>query len=100
MIGIVDYGMGNLRSVQKAFEKVGAVAEISNDPQRVREAERLVLPGVGAFADCMHKFDAADLREPMLEHLAQDKPLLGICVGMQMLFSTGTRTAGPRSSSR
>ncbi len=89
-IVILNYGIGNLRSVQKAFEKVGAVAEISADPQRVREAERLVLPGVGAFADCMQKFNAAGLREPLLEHLAREKPFLGICVGMQMLFSTGT----------
>lgn len=86
---ILDYGIGNLRSVQKAFEKVGVPALITSDPQQVAEAERIVLPGVGAFADCMEKFTAARFREPVLEHIKRDKPFLGICVGMQMLFTTG-----------
>jgi len=88
-IVILDYGIGNLRSVQKAFEKVGAPALITSDPQRVAEATHVVLPGVGAFCDCMDKFTAAQLKEPVLEHLRQDKPFLGICVGMQMLLTTG-----------
>lgn len=86
---ILDYGIGNLRSVQKAFEKVGAAALISGDPQRTAEADGLVLPGVGAFGDCMAKLRAAQLDQPVLEHIKKDKPFLGICVGMQMLFSTG-----------
>ncbi len=86
---ILDYGIGNLRSVQKAFEKVGTPALITSDPQRVAEATHVVLPGVGAFCDCMDKFTAAQLAEPVLEHLQQDKPFLGICVGMQMLLTTG-----------
>ena len=86
---ILDYGIGNLRSVQKAFEKIGCAAAVTGDLQQIAEAERLVLPGVGAFADCMAKFTAAGLREPVLDHLRQGKPFLGICVGMQMLFTTG-----------
>jgi glutamine amidotransferase len=86
---ILDYGIGNLRSVQKAFEKVGAEAVISSDPDRASEAERLVLPGVGAFGDCMAQLQAARLHQPVLEHIRKDKPFLGICVGMQMLLTTG-----------
>ncbi|HMO36879.1 MAG TPA: imidazole glycerol phosphate synthase subunit HisH [Gemmatales bacterium] len=89
-IVIMNYGIGNLRSVQKTFEKIGVSAQISADPEIIRQADRLVLPGVGAFADCMQKFDSAGLREPLVEHLHREKPLLGICVGMQMLFTTGT----------
>lgn len=86
---ILDYGIGNLRSVQKAFEKIGCPAQITGDPQLVAEAERIVLPGVGAFCDCMDKFTAAQLREPVVSHIQKEKPFLGICVGMQMLFTTG-----------
>src|SRR4051794_31138187 len=86
---ILDYGIGNLRSVQKALEKVGTPAVITNDPNQVEMASRVVLPGVGAFGDSMEKFDAAGLREPVLRHLERDKPFLGICVGMQMLFTRG-----------
>jgi imidazole glycerol-phosphate synthase subunit HisH len=88
-IVILDYGIGNYRSVQKALEKAGAEAIMSRDPQRVAEATHLVLPGVGAFGDCMAKFRATGLEGPVREHLRQDKPFLGICVGMQMLFTTG-----------
>jgi imidazole glycerol-phosphate synthase subunit HisH len=87
---ILNYGIGNLRSVQKAFEKIGTYAEISSDPETAKRADRLVLPGVGAFADCMQKFTAAGLTEPVREHLQKEKPFLGICVGLQMLFTTGT----------
>lgn len=88
-IVILDYGIGNLRSVQKAIEKVGSPALITSDPQRIAEATHVVLPGVGAFCDCMDKFTSAQLRDPVLAHLRQDKPFLGICVGMQMLLTTG-----------
>jgi glutamine amidotransferase len=86
---ILDYGIGNLRSVQKAFEKVRASAEITSDPEKASQAERMVLPGVGAFGDCMAKLKEARLDQPVLEHIKKEKPFLGICVGMQMLFSTG-----------
>ena len=83
---IVDYGMANLRSVQKALERVGASAEISGDPDRVAEAERVILPGVGAFRDAIARLREAGLVAPLLAHLKAGKPFFGICLGMQMLF--------------
>ena len=85
---IVDYGMANLRSVQKAFEKVGASAIISGDPNRVAEAEKLVLPGVGAFRDAIARLREANVVEPIKNHIDQGKPFLGICLGLQLLFTT------------
>lgn len=87
MIAIIDYGMGNLRSVQKGFEKIGSEAVISNDPQIVLDADRIVLPGVGAFRDCMHNLEQGGFVEPILKVIAAGKPFLGICVGMQLLFT-------------
>lgn len=87
MIAIIDYGMGNLRSVQKGFEKVGAEAVITADPAVVLEAEKIVLPGVGAFRDCMNNLEQAGFVEPILKVISDGRPFLGICVGMQLLFS-------------
>jgi len=87
MIAIIDYGMGNLRSVQKGFEKIGAEAVVTADPKVVREADRVVLPGVGAFRDCMSNLEQAGFVEPILKVIADGRPFLGICVGMQLLFS-------------
>jgi glutamine amidotransferase len=87
MIAIIDYGMGNLRSVQKGFEKVGAEAVVTADPNMLLEAERIVLPGVGAFRDCMHNLEQGGFVEPILKAIEGGKPFLGICVGMQMLFT-------------
>ena len=87
MIAIIDYGMGNLRSVQKGFEKVGAQAVVTADPQLVLESERVVLPGVGAFRDCMRNLEQAGFVEPILRVIAQGRPFLGICVGMQLLLT-------------
>ncbi len=87
MIAIIDYGMGNLRSVQKGFEKIGSEAVITDDPQVVLRAERVVLPGVGAFRDCMHNLEQGGFVEPILKVIASGRPFLGICVGMQLLFS-------------
>jgi glutamine amidotransferase len=84
---IVDYGMANLRSVQKAFEKVGHRAEITADPNRVAEADRLVLPGVGAFRDAIARLRATGLAGPICEHVRAGKPFLGICLGLQLLFT-------------
>jgi glutamine amidotransferase len=84
---IVDYGMANLRSVQKAFEKVGQAAEISGDPSRVGEADKLVLPGVGAFRDAIARLREARLAEPIVDHLRGGKPFFGICLGLQLLFT-------------
>ncbi len=86
MIKIVDYGMGNLRSVQKAFEKLGHAAEICNQPSQLSGVEKLVLPGVGAFRDAIHEVRRREFVTPILDHLASGKPFLGICLGLQMLF--------------
>jgi glutamine amidotransferase len=88
-IVIVDYGVANLRSVQKAFEEVGAAAEITGDPSRVGEADKLVLPGVGAFRDGIAQLRESGLAEPILDHVRSGRPFLGICLGMQMLFTKG-----------
>ena len=87
MIAIIDYGMGNLRSVQKGFEKIGSEAIITNDPRVVLRATRIVLPGVGAFRDCMHNLEQGGFVEPILKVIAEGRPFLGICVGMQLLFT-------------
>jgi imidazole glycerol-phosphate synthase subunit HisH len=87
-IVIVDYGMANLRSVQKAFERVGHAAEISGDPDRVAEADKVVLPGVGAFRDAIARLRDAGLVPPLLDHVRAGKPFLGICLGLQLLFTT------------
>lgn len=89
MIAIIDYDMGNLRSVQKAFEKIGAEAVITRDPQAIREADRVVLPGVGAFGNCMANLKKYKLIDPILETIESKKPFLGICLGLQLLFEEG-----------
>ena len=94
MIAILDYGMGNLRSVEKAFEHVGATAVITRDHARVREAEGVVLPGVGAFPKAMEAVHELALDELMAERLAAGVPTLGICLGMQLLFERSTELGG------
>jgi len=86
-IAIIDYGAGNLRSVERAFAATGNPAVITHDESQLREAGSLVLPGVGAFAACMKALQERGFDALVLDHVAQGKPLLGICVGMQMLFS-------------
>jgi len=85
-IVIVDYGMANLRSVQKAFEKLGHAAVISADPQRLADATKVVLPGVGAFRDAIGRLREAGFVGPLTEHVRAGKPFLGICLGLQLLF--------------
>ena len=87
MIVIIDYRMGNLRSVQKAFERLGFEARISGDPRDIGRADKLVLPGVGAFGDAMRNMEEMGLLHPLREAVAGGKPLLGICLGIQLLFS-------------
>ena len=89
MISILDYGMGNLRSVQKAFEHMGVAARIISTPQEVRSAQRLVLPGVGAFKDAARALRERGLDEPILKHIDAGRPFLGICLGLQLLFDVG-----------
>jgi glutamine amidotransferase len=86
MIAIVDYGVGNLRSVQKALERVGATAIVSGEPAALEAARGIVLPGVGAFGDGMANLRARSLVAPLLRQVEAGKPLLGICLGMQLLF--------------
>jgi glutamine amidotransferase len=86
---IVDYGMANLRSVQKAFEKVGAAAEITSDPHKVKAASKVVLPGVGAFQDAIAKLRETGLADAVTDHIRTGKPLFGICLGLQLLFERG-----------
>jgi glutamine amidotransferase len=85
-LAIVDYGMGNLRSVQKAFERLGHAAEVTRDPERVASAPGVVLPGVGAFGACMANLTALGLAEPVVHAIRAGRPFLGICLGMQLLF--------------
>lgn len=89
MIVIIDYGMGNLRSVQKAFERVGFAAKISSNPNDLMKADKVVLPGVGAFHACMENLKKSNLIEPIREVIRQKKPFLGICMGLQVLFEEG-----------
>jgi glutamine amidotransferase len=86
MIAIVDYQMGNLRSVQKAFERVGHAAAITADPRVLEQADHVVLPGVGAFADAIAEIRRRELIEPIRAAIESSKPFLGICLGLQMLF--------------
>mgnify|MGYP001015038219 CR=1 FL=1 len=89
MIAIIDYQMGNLRSVQKGFEKVGHAATITCDARELARADAIVLPGVGAFGDAMAELRRRDLVEPIRDLAASGKPFLGICLGLQLLFETG-----------
>ena len=86
MIVIIDYQMGNLRSVQKGFEEVGHAAVISDDPQEIQAADRVVLPGVGAFENAMADLRRKGLVDPILAAIDAGKPFLGICLGLQLLF--------------
>ena len=86
-IAVVDYGMGNLRSVSKALEHVAPTKTVlvTSNPHEIARADRIVFPGQGAMPDCMHELDARDLRQSVLS-AAKNKPFLGICIGLQMLF--------------
>lgn len=89
-IVIVDYGSGNLRSVQKGLERVGHASVISHNPNEVSEATHLIVPGVGAFPECMKNLDRLGLLKPIREAIETEKPYLGICLGLQILFTEGT----------
>ncbi len=88
-ITIVDYQMGNLRSVQKALEHVGAEAEITSDPESILKADKLILPGVGGFGEAISEVRKRNLDQPIIEVVRAGKPFLGICLGLQLLFELG-----------
>ncbi len=94
MIAIIDYDMGNLRSVQKAFEKVGSSAVITRDPREITSACAVVLPGVGAFAVCMENLQKYRLIEPIHKFVESGKPFFGICLGLQLLFEESVEFGG------
>jgi len=89
VIALIDYGAGNVRSVHKALETVGANVQLTRSPDAILTAEKIVLPGVGAFGDCMAGLRRAGLVDGLCQAVEQGKPLLGICVGMQVLFEEG-----------
>lgn len=86
MLAIIDYGAGNLRSVQKACEAVGTTAHITSDSAEILSADRVILPGVGAFGDCVNNLNSYQLIDTIRQVIAQGKPFLGICLGMHLLF--------------
>ncbi len=88
MIAIVDYNMGNLASVKNAFAKLGKETVVESDPSRFKEYDKLILPGVGAFGDAMEHLKERDMVEPLREYAKSGKPMLGICLGMQLLFES------------
>lgn len=87
MIAIIDYGMGNLRSVQKAFERIGHSAVVTRDKKVINDADKIVLPGVGAFPDCMKNLADLGLIDPIIKGVEAGKPFFGICLGLQVLFT-------------
>lgn len=94
MICVIDYGMGNLRSVSKALEKVGGEVQVSSHPEDIQKAQKLVIPGVGAFGDGVKELQKRNLFEPIQEALRKGKAALGICLGMQLLFETSEESPG------
>src|SRR5579875_3600165 len=95
-VAIVDYGVGNLRSAQKAIERAGHPAEITSDPARIAAAPAVVLPGQGAFGTCMENLAAAGLVEAVRQAACSGRPFLGICIGMQLLFEESEESPGVR----
>ena len=94
MIAIVDYGMGNRRSVEKAFEHVGADPRLTDDHETIKAADGVVIPGVGAFPEAMRRFRAAGIDELVRERAAAGVPILGLCLGMQLLFEASDEHEG------
>lgn len=94
MIAIIDYGMGNLYSVEKAFVKLGAPAVVTSDGDVIRKADQVVLPGVGAFGDCMQNLREYDLEPVIAEVVQSGKPFLGICLGLQLMFEGSEEAPG------
>lgn len=89
-VTVIDYGVGNLLSVARALEFCGGEVEVTSDPTKIRSASRLVLPGVGAFGDCIGELRSRRIDDAILQFTASGRPMLGICVGMQIMFEHGT----------
>jgi glutamine amidotransferase len=96
LIAVLDYAIGNLHSAQKALERMGADARLTTDPALVAAADGVVLPGVGAFGACMRALRTAGLEQPALDAVGSGRPFLGICVGMQMLFTSSEEDVDAR----
>ena len=94
MIAIVDYGMGNLRSVTNAFARLGGSIVVTRDKRTIAEASAIVVPGVGAFGKCMENLRGFDLLDVLREQINKGKPYLGICLGLQMLFESSEEAPG------
>ncbi|MCK4518963.1 MAG: imidazole glycerol phosphate synthase subunit HisH [Candidatus Omnitrophica bacterium] len=94
MIAVIDYGMGNLRSVSKALEKLGAEVRVTSNGADIESSSKLVFPGVGAFLDCMNGLKERELVSPIKEFIKSKKPFLGICMGLQLLFETSEEAPG------
>jgi glutamine amidotransferase len=96
LVAVVDYGIGNLHSAQKALSRLGADARLTADPALIADAVAVVLPGVGAFGACLDALRSRDLEAPVLDAVASGRPFLGICIGMQMLFDASEEAPGVR----
>ena len=94
MLAIIDYGVGNLFSLRCSLEKLGADVTVSGDPEVLRQADKLILPGVGAFGDCMNSLKNSGLTEVIKEVANSGKPFMGICLGMQLLFEESEESPG------
>ncbi len=94
MIAIIDYGMGNIHSVSKAVDSLGAQIVVTNDPKEIKKADKLILPGVGAFGDAMLEIKKRNLDKAIIEHVKEKKYFLGICLGMHLIFATSEESVG------
>jgi glutamine amidotransferase len=99
MIAVIDYGMGNLRSVQKALEEVGAKARVTSDPDDLKHCDKVVLPGVGSFGDAMKELKCRGLIDPIKDAIAGGKLFLGLCLGLQLLFEESEESPGVKGLS-
>ena len=94
MIAIIDYGAGNIQSVVKAFHFIGCDVQVTQDPEQLKEADAAILPGVGAFGDSMACLKQSGMVQPVLDFIGSQKPFLGICLGLQLLFEESEETPG------